>query len=173
MARVGVRSLHDAAQQLLLDRDHQIDVGASKLPSRRKMCGDDVDVAENHCSAVLRTSVAREGVDRRTSMYADAYAIARRRIQAAGGVGHEPQPHTARRTQEPLPRQIRCSQRHSHQGTVGRGAQEASINGGSTMTKALIIGGGIAGPVTAVALQRAGIASVVYEAYAENAGTAG
>ncbi len=33
------------------------------------------------------------------------------------------------------------------------------------MTKALIIGGGIAGPVTAVALQRAGIESVVYEAY--------
>ena len=41
------------------------------------------------------------------------------------------------------------------------------------MTTALIIGGGIAGPVTAVALQRAGIASVVYEAYPENAGTAG
>ena len=35
-----------------------------------------------------------------------------------------------------------------------------------TMTKtALIIGGGIAGPVTAMALQRAGIDSVVYEAY--------
>jgi 2-polyprenyl-6-methoxyphenol hydroxylase-like FAD-dependent oxidoreductase len=33
------------------------------------------------------------------------------------------------------------------------------------MTHALIIGGGIAGPVTAMALQRAGIASVVYEAY--------
>jgi 2-polyprenyl-6-methoxyphenol hydroxylase-like FAD-dependent oxidoreductase len=33
------------------------------------------------------------------------------------------------------------------------------------MTKALIIGGGIAGPVTAMALQRAGIDSVVYEAY--------
>lgn len=33
------------------------------------------------------------------------------------------------------------------------------------MTKALIIGGGIAGPVTAVALQRAGIEPVVYEAY--------
>jgi len=31
--------------------------------------------------------------------------------------------------------------------------------------KALIIGGGIAGPVTAMALQRAGIDSVVYEAY--------
>ncbi len=68
MARVGVRTLHDAAQQLLLDRDHQIDVGASKLPGRRKMRGDDVDVAENHCSPVLRTSVAREGVDRRTGM---------------------------------------------------------------------------------------------------------
>jgi FAD-dependent urate hydroxylase len=33
------------------------------------------------------------------------------------------------------------------------------------MTKALIIGGGIAGPVAAVALQQAGIDSVVYEAY--------
>ncbi|MGW4063136.1 FAD-dependent monooxygenase [Amycolatopsis sp. NPDC004747] len=32
------------------------------------------------------------------------------------------------------------------------------------MTKALIIGGGIAGPVTAMALQKAGIDSVVYEA---------
>ncbi|MGV9360215.1 FAD-dependent oxidoreductase [Amycolatopsis sp. NPDC003731] len=32
------------------------------------------------------------------------------------------------------------------------------------MTKALIIGGGIAGPVTAMALQKAGITSVVYEA---------
>ncbi len=41
------------------------------------------------------------------------------------------------------------------------------------MTKALIIGGGIAGPVTAVALQRAGIESVVYEAYPQNAGNAG
>jgi len=41
------------------------------------------------------------------------------------------------------------------------------------MTKALIIGGGIAGPVTAVALQRAGIESVVYEAYPANAGNAG
>ncbi|TMC68585.1 MAG: FAD-dependent monooxygenase [Chloroflexi bacterium] len=41
------------------------------------------------------------------------------------------------------------------------------------MTKALIIGGGIAGPVTAVALQRAGIESVVYEAYRANTGTAG
>ena len=34
-----------------------------------------------------------------------------------------------------------------------------------TRKKALIIGGGIAGPVTAMALQRAGIDSVVYEAY--------
>ena len=33
------------------------------------------------------------------------------------------------------------------------------------MTHALIIGGGIAGPVAAMALQRAGIGSVVYEAY--------
>jgi FAD-dependent urate hydroxylase len=33
------------------------------------------------------------------------------------------------------------------------------------MTKALIIGGGIGGPVAAMALQRAGIDSVVYEAY--------
>ncbi len=41
------------------------------------------------------------------------------------------------------------------------------------MTKALIIGGGIAGPVIAVALQRAGIESVVYEAYPEHAGNAG
>ncbi len=41
------------------------------------------------------------------------------------------------------------------------------------MTKALIIGGGIAGPVTAVALQRAGIESVVYEAYPDHAGNAG
>jgi FAD-dependent urate hydroxylase len=38
------------------------------------------------------------------------------------------------------------------------------------MTKALIIGGGIAGPVTAMALQRAGIDAVVYEAYAVSAG---
>jgi 2-polyprenyl-6-methoxyphenol hydroxylase-like FAD-dependent oxidoreductase len=36
--------------------------------------------------------------------------------------------------------------------------------------KALIIGGGIAGPVTAMALQRAGIDSVVYEAYDTSAG---
>jgi FAD-dependent urate hydroxylase len=39
--------------------------------------------------------------------------------------------------------------------------------------KALIIGGGIAGPVTAMALQRAGIYPIVYEAYAASAGTAG
>jgi 2-polyprenyl-6-methoxyphenol hydroxylase-like FAD-dependent oxidoreductase len=37
------------------------------------------------------------------------------------------------------------------------------------MTKALIIGGGIAGPVTGMALERAGIESVVYEAYRETA----
>jgi FAD-dependent urate hydroxylase len=36
--------------------------------------------------------------------------------------------------------------------------------------KALIIGGGIAGPVTAMALQRAGIESVIYEAYDTSAG---
>jgi FAD-dependent urate hydroxylase len=36
--------------------------------------------------------------------------------------------------------------------------------------KALIIGGGIAGPATAMALQRAGIESVVYEAYDTSAG---
>ena len=36
--------------------------------------------------------------------------------------------------------------------------------------KALIIGGGIAGPVAAMALQKAGIDSVIYEAYAESAG---
>src|SRR5918998_4461684 len=39
-----------------------------------------------------------------------------------------------------------------------------------TNKKALIIGGGIAGPVTAMALQRAGIESVVYEAYDTSAG---
>jgi FAD-dependent urate hydroxylase len=33
------------------------------------------------------------------------------------------------------------------------------------MTEALIVGGGVAGPVTAMALQRAGIDAVVYEAY--------
>ncbi|MPZ51918.1 MAG: NAD(P)-binding protein [Acidimicrobiia bacterium] len=35
------------------------------------------------------------------------------------------------------------------------------------MTKALIVGGGIAGPVAAMALQKAGIESVVYERYPE------
>lgn len=40
------------------------------------------------------------------------------------------------------------------------------------MTKALIIGGGIAGPVTAMALRRAGIDSVIYEARAPE-GSAG
>jgi FAD-dependent urate hydroxylase len=39
-----------------------------------------------------------------------------------------------------------------------------------TNKKALIIGGGIAGPVTAMALQRAGIDAVVYEAYDTSAG---
>src|SRR5215218_995196 len=34
------------------------------------------------------------------------------------------------------------------------------------MTRVLIIGGGVAGPVTAMALQRAGIQAVVYEAHA-------
>lgn len=41
------------------------------------------------------------------------------------------------------------------------------------MTKALIIGGGIAGPVTAMALQKAGIESVVYEAYPHGADDVG
>jgi FAD-dependent urate hydroxylase len=36
------------------------------------------------------------------------------------------------------------------------------------MTKALIIGGGVAGPVTAMALQRAGIEAAVYEAYPQS-----
>ena len=39
-----------------------------------------------------------------------------------------------------------------------------------TRKKAMIIGGGIAGPVTAMALQRAGIEPVVYEAYGTGAG---
>ena len=41
------------------------------------------------------------------------------------------------------------------------------------MTKALIIGGGIAGPVTAMALQRAGIDSTIYEARAPEEVTGG
>ncbi|HWD78720.1 MAG TPA: NAD(P)/FAD-dependent oxidoreductase, partial [Kribbella sp.] len=41
------------------------------------------------------------------------------------------------------------------------------------MTKALIIGGGIAGPVTAMALQKAGIDSVIYEAYRTGADDVG
>jgi FAD-dependent urate hydroxylase len=41
------------------------------------------------------------------------------------------------------------------------------------MTKALIAGGGIAGPVTAMALQRAGIEAVVYEPHRPGAGDAG
>jgi 2-polyprenyl-6-methoxyphenol hydroxylase-like FAD-dependent oxidoreductase len=39
--------------------------------------------------------------------------------------------------------------------------------------KALIAGGGVAGPVTAMALQRAGIEAVVYEAHVPTAGEAG
>jgi FAD-dependent urate hydroxylase len=38
--------------------------------------------------------------------------------------------------------------------------------------RAIVIGGGIAGPVTAMALQRAGIAPVIYEAYDTSAGLA-
>jgi 2-polyprenyl-6-methoxyphenol hydroxylase-like FAD-dependent oxidoreductase len=45
-----------------------------------------------------------------------------------------------------------------------------TMNHTPTNKKALIIGGGIAGPVTAMALQRAGIDSVVYEAYDSSAG---
>jgi FAD-dependent urate hydroxylase len=43
----------------------------------------------------------------------------------------------------------------------------------SRTKRALIIGGGVAGPVAAMALQRAGIGSVVYEAYAGGADDAG
>src|SRR5215204_3920546 len=43
----------------------------------------------------------------------------------------------------------------------------------SRTKKALIAGGGIAGPVTAMALQRAGMESVVYEAYTGGAEDAG
>ena len=43
----------------------------------------------------------------------------------------------------------------------------------SRTKKALIVGGGVAGPVAAMALQRAGIESVVYEAYAGGADDAG
>ena len=39
--------------------------------------------------------------------------------------------------------------------------------------KVLIIGGGIAGPATAIALRKAGIASVLYEAYPQDATDAG
>ena len=38
------------------------------------------------------------------------------------------------------------------------------------MARVLIIGGGVAGPVTAMALQRAGIEPVIYEAYDTSAG---
>src|SRR5215217_5717965 len=41
------------------------------------------------------------------------------------------------------------------------------------MVKALIAGGGVAGPVTAMALQRAGIEAVVYEAHVPGTGGAG
>ena len=41
------------------------------------------------------------------------------------------------------------------------------------MVKALIAGGGVAGPVTAMALQRAGIEAVVYEAHVPTTGEAG
>jgi 2-polyprenyl-6-methoxyphenol hydroxylase-like FAD-dependent oxidoreductase len=41
------------------------------------------------------------------------------------------------------------------------------------MTRALIIGGGVAGPVTAMALQRAGIDAVVYEAHVPATGEVG
>ncbi len=44
------------------------------------------------------------------------------------------------------------------------------MNHTPTNKKALIVGGGIAGPVTAMALQRAGIEAVVYEAYGTSAG---
>lgn len=37
------------------------------------------------------------------------------------------------------------------------------------MTRALIVGGGVAGPVAAMALQRAGIEAVVYKAHAPTA----
>jgi FAD-dependent urate hydroxylase len=43
----------------------------------------------------------------------------------------------------------------------------------SRAKKVLIIGGGVAGPVAAMALQRAGIDSVVYEAYSSGADNAG
>ncbi len=43
----------------------------------------------------------------------------------------------------------------------------------SRVAKALIVGGGVAGPVAAMALQRAGIDSVVYEAYSSGADDAG
>src|SRR5262249_61693347 len=39
--------------------------------------------------------------------------------------------------------------------------------------RALIIGGGVAGPVAAMALQRAGIDAVVYEAHAQASGEVG
>ena len=41
------------------------------------------------------------------------------------------------------------------------------------MTRALIIGGGVSGPVTAMALQRAGLDSVVYETHADTAADIG
>ena len=47
------------------------------------------------------------------------------------------------------------------------------MNAARKRRKALIIGGGVAGPVAAMALQRAGIESVVYEAYAGGADEVG
>ena len=41
------------------------------------------------------------------------------------------------------------------------------------MTRALIIGGGVSGPVTAMALQRAGVESIVYEPHPPTAADAG
>ncbi|MBH5129542.1 MULTISPECIES: NAD(P)/FAD-dependent oxidoreductase [Streptomyces] len=41
------------------------------------------------------------------------------------------------------------------------------------MTRALVVGGGIAGPVAAIALQKAGLDPVVYEAFPRTADTAG
>ncbi|MFD6568246.1 FAD-dependent monooxygenase [Micromonospora profundi] len=43
----------------------------------------------------------------------------------------------------------------------------------TTVRTAIVIGGGIAGPVTALALRRAGITATVYEAYPETASEAG
>ena len=53
--------------------------------------------------------------------------------------------------------------------SCGRGREDTM----NSSRDALIIGGGIAGPVTAMALQRAGIKATVYEAYPTDAGAAG